>query len=49
MRTRRTAGRSWMRVAEDQVRWREVEEAYVQADDDDDDDTYVCTMRGSNP
>jgi hypothetical protein len=27
---RRTAGRSWMRVAEDRARWREIEEAYVQ-------------------
>jgi hypothetical protein len=27
---RRTAGRSWMRIAEDQARWREVGEAYVQ-------------------
>jgi hypothetical protein len=40
---RRTAGRSWMRVAEDRVRWLEIGEAYVQqwtvvADDDDDDD-----------
>jgi hypothetical protein len=26
---RRTAGRSWMRVAEDQARWREIGEAYV--------------------
>jgi hypothetical protein len=34
---RRTAGRSWMRVAEDRARWREIGEAYVQqwADDDD--------------
>jgi hypothetical protein len=27
---RRTAGRSWMRVVEDQELWREVGEAYVQ-------------------
>jgi hypothetical protein len=27
---RRTAGRSWMRVAEDRARWREIGEAYVQ-------------------
>jgi hypothetical protein len=27
---RRTAGRSWMRIAEDRARWREVGEAYVQ-------------------
>jgi hypothetical protein len=27
---RRTAGRSWMRVAEDRAKWREVGEAYVQ-------------------
>jgi hypothetical protein len=27
---RRTAGRSWMRVAEDRARWRDVGEAYVQ-------------------
>jgi hypothetical protein len=27
---RRTAGRSWMRVAEDRARWREVGEAYGQ-------------------
>jgi hypothetical protein len=27
---RRTAGRSWMRVAEDRARWQEVREAYVQ-------------------
>jgi hypothetical protein len=27
---RRTDGRSWMRVAEDQAIWREVGEAYVQ-------------------
>jgi hypothetical protein len=27
---RRTAGRSWMRVAEDRARWREFGEAYVQ-------------------
>jgi hypothetical protein len=27
---RRTAGRSWMRVAEDRARWREIREAYVQ-------------------
>jgi hypothetical protein len=27
---RRAAGRSWMRVAENQARWREVGEAYVQ-------------------
>jgi hypothetical protein len=26
---RRTAGRSWMRVAEDRANWREVREAYV--------------------
>jgi hypothetical protein len=26
----RTAGRSWMRVAEDRARWRDVGEAYVQ-------------------
>jgi hypothetical protein len=26
----RTAGRSWMRVAEDQARWRDIGEAYVQ-------------------
>jgi hypothetical protein len=40
---RRTAGRTWMRVAEDRARWREVGEAYVDiglywADDD------VCDM-----
>jgi hypothetical protein len=27
---RRTAGKSWMRVAEDRARWREIEGAYVQ-------------------
>jgi hypothetical protein len=27
---RRTAGRSWMRVAEDRARWRVIGEAYVQ-------------------
>jgi hypothetical protein len=27
---RRTAGRSWMGVAEDRARWREIGEAYVQ-------------------
>jgi hypothetical protein len=27
---RRTAGRSWMRVAEDRVRWREIGETYVR-------------------
>jgi hypothetical protein len=27
---RRTAGGSWMRVAEDRARWREIGEAYVQ-------------------
>jgi hypothetical protein len=27
---RRTAGRSWMRVAEDRARWREIGEAYVR-------------------
>jgi hypothetical protein len=27
---RRTADRSWMRVAEDRARWREIREAYVQ-------------------
>jgi hypothetical protein len=27
---RRTAGRSWMRVAEDGARWRDIGEAYVQ-------------------
>jgi hypothetical protein len=27
---RRTAGRSWIPVAEDRARWREVGEAYVQ-------------------
>jgi hypothetical protein len=27
---RRTAGRSWMRVAEDRARWQEIGEAYVQ-------------------
>jgi hypothetical protein len=27
---RRTAGRSWMRVAKDPARWREIGEAYVQ-------------------
>jgi hypothetical protein len=27
---RRTAGRSWMRVAEDRARWRYIGEAYVQ-------------------
>jgi hypothetical protein len=27
---RRTAGRSWMRVAEDRARWRELGEAYIQ-------------------
>jgi hypothetical protein len=27
---RRTAGRSWMRVAEDRARWRNIGEAYVQ-------------------
>jgi hypothetical protein len=27
---RRTAGRSWMRVAEDRATWREIGEAYVQ-------------------
>jgi hypothetical protein len=27
---RRTAGRSWMRVAEDRARWRDIGEAYVQ-------------------
>jgi hypothetical protein len=27
---RRTSGRSWMRVAEDRARWREVGKAYVQ-------------------
>jgi hypothetical protein len=27
---RRMAGRSWMRVAEDQARWRDIGEAYVQ-------------------
>jgi hypothetical protein len=27
---RRTADRSWMRVAEDRVKWREVKEAYGQ-------------------
>jgi hypothetical protein len=27
---RRTAGISWMRVAEDRVRWREIGEAYIQ-------------------
>jgi hypothetical protein len=27
---RRTAGISWMRVAEDRARWRELGEAYVQ-------------------
>jgi hypothetical protein len=27
---RRTAGRSWMRIAEDRPRWREIGEAYVQ-------------------
>jgi hypothetical protein len=26
---RRTAGRSWMRVAEDRARWQEIGEAYV--------------------
>jgi hypothetical protein len=37
---RRTAGRSWMRVAEDRARWREIGEAYVKqsTDDDDNDD-----------
>jgi hypothetical protein len=28
---RRITGRSWMRVAEDRARWREIEEAYVQS------------------
>jgi hypothetical protein len=27
---RRTASRSWIRVAEDRARWREIGEAYVQ-------------------
>jgi hypothetical protein len=27
---RRTAGRSWMGVAEDRARWQEIGEAYVQ-------------------
>jgi hypothetical protein len=27
---RRTAGRSWMLVAENRARWREIGEAYVQ-------------------
>jgi hypothetical protein len=27
---RRTAGRSWMRVAEDRARWREIGKAYIQ-------------------
>jgi hypothetical protein len=27
---RRTAGRSWMRVAEDRARWREIGEVYDQ-------------------
>jgi hypothetical protein len=27
---RRTAGRSWMRVAEDRMRWREVGDVYIQ-------------------
>jgi hypothetical protein len=27
---RRTACRSWMRVAEDRARWRDIGEAYVQ-------------------
>jgi hypothetical protein len=27
---RRSAGSSWMRVAEDRARWREIGEAYVQ-------------------
>jgi hypothetical protein len=27
---RRTAGRSWMRVAEDRAKWREIGEAYAQ-------------------
>jgi hypothetical protein len=27
---RRTAGRSWMRVAEDRARWRDIGKAYVQ-------------------
>jgi hypothetical protein len=27
---RRTAGRSWLRVAENRARWREIGEAYVQ-------------------
>jgi hypothetical protein len=27
---RRTAGRSWMRVAEDRARWRDIGDAYVQ-------------------
>jgi hypothetical protein len=27
---RRTAGRSWMRAAEDRARWREIRVAYVQ-------------------
>jgi hypothetical protein len=27
---RKTAGRSWMRVAEDRARWREIGEAYFQ-------------------
>jgi hypothetical protein len=30
LRRTRTAGRNWMRVAEDLARWREIEEAHVQ-------------------
>jgi hypothetical protein len=38
---RRTVGRSWMRVAEDRTRWREIGEAYMkQWTDDDDGDVY---------
>jgi hypothetical protein len=27
---RKTTGKSWMRVAEDRAKWREVEDAYIQ-------------------